>query len=661
MPAATPTTPNGWLSKFEIGIRASMDREESKKVSDRMRDVRAREAREGKPRISGRPYGYSCAGLHASDCEVAGCRHDGTMSLVPAELEVIEEVVERVLLGESPWRIANDFNDRGIPSARGGEWRTGTLTRLLTNPRYVLREHKGVVVAEGQWERAIDRSTWDRLREALKKRPTAGPKRFGARTYPLVGFLFCSKCGGKLRSLRKHNGRRAYYCREGAGLGGCGGISTIAEPVEDEVRHYVIGKHDGVLAVVVFEEPVLGDARPDTIGVLADGQPAGPVESHERPVHVAVAQRKGCDRLRRDLEATVLGELRRPKPTSEGGEHATGLNLGELLVITNEDELRSDTGRGDQETVKVTRPDHSRFIEQDHVPIRERPALAEVFEERRDRLRRDTRSGLQAGRGPTSERDANRPETCADPRLPRCVEGERLTRAGMTDQHRHRVLGRRDRANRLGPLAADRRPGRDRGVDDLARNGRGRGACRSPGKGVGLEREHLGCGPPPRRDLDCVGTGQELVRPRTDLLVREPLRRCLGHGLEDTKPIEGRVPFGQMPADGHVAGWDGLQPPSLHRLRSNPIAFACSRHADRSTSSDTGSGFAGRVSNVAIWAPCAVRTPCSIIAASIATRRRLNLLRIGFGMPTTSPIPGLPDGSKATLSRWATSWRRTDW
>ena len=236
-------TPNGWLSEFEIGIRASMDREESKKLSDRMRDVRAREAKDGKPRVSGRPYGYSCSGLRPASCEVVGCPHDGTMSLIPAELEVINELVERVLLGESLWRIANDLNARGITSARGGEWRTTQLTRLLTNPRYVgLREHNGVIVADGTWERAIDRSTWDRVQEALKDRPTAGQRRYGARTYPLVGFLFCSKCGGKLRSLQKQNGRRAYSCRKGAGLGGCGGISTIAEPVEAEVRQYVIGK-----------------------------------------------------------------------------------------------------------------------------------------------------------------------------------------------------------------------------------------------------------------------------------------------------------------------------------------------------------------------------------------------------------------------------------
>jgi DNA invertase Pin-like site-specific DNA recombinase len=236
-------TPNGWLSEFEIGIRASMDREESKKLSDRMRDVRAREARDGKPRISGRPYGYSCSGKRPETCGVAGCRHDGTMSLIPSEVAVIREVAERVLLGESLWRIANDLNERDVPTALGNAWRTNVLTRIVTNPRYAgLRAHNGLVVADGSWEPVFDRATWERLCMALKARPMAGNRRYGARTYPLVGFLFCSKCGGKLRSLQKQGGKRAYSCRKGAGLGGCGSLVTLAQPIEDEVRQYVIGK-----------------------------------------------------------------------------------------------------------------------------------------------------------------------------------------------------------------------------------------------------------------------------------------------------------------------------------------------------------------------------------------------------------------------------------
>ncbi len=236
-------TPSGWLSEFEIGIRASMDREESKKLSDRMRDVRAREAREGKPRISGRPFGYSCSGRRADECEVRGCKHDGTMSLIPAEVEVIREAAERVLLGESLWRIVKDFDARGVPTTLDRGWRTNVLTRILTNPRYAgLRAHNGEVVADGAWEPVFDRDTWERLSAALGARPTAGRRNYGARTYPLVGFLACGRCGGKLRSARKQNGKRAYSCRKGPGLGGCGSLVILADPVEDEVRQYVVGK-----------------------------------------------------------------------------------------------------------------------------------------------------------------------------------------------------------------------------------------------------------------------------------------------------------------------------------------------------------------------------------------------------------------------------------
>lgn len=107
-----------------------------------------------------------------------------------------------------------------------------------------LRADNGVVV--GRWVlgsavRPVDltsnawRSRWSRGRP----RATVATE---LRTYPLVGFLFCSKCGGKLRSSQKQNGKRAYSRRRGAGLGGRGSLVTLPQPVEDEIRRYVIGK-----------------------------------------------------------------------------------------------------------------------------------------------------------------------------------------------------------------------------------------------------------------------------------------------------------------------------------------------------------------------------------------------------------------------------------
>lgn len=59
-PDGAVATPDGWVSEFEIGIRSAMDREESRNPSDRMLALRAREAREGIPRIAGRrAYGWN--------------------------------------------------------------------------------------------------------------------------------------------------------------------------------------------------------------------------------------------------------------------------------------------------------------------------------------------------------------------------------------------------------------------------------------------------------------------------------------------------------------------------------------------------------------------------------------------------------------------------
>jgi site-specific DNA recombinase len=188
-PDRAVATIDGWVSEFEIGIRSAVDREESKKTSDRMLAVRAREAKEGVPRLGGRrPYGFTAdMSEHVAD-----------------EVARIEEAADRVLAGESVWSICTAWNKSGVPTVTGRLWTVQTLTSILTAPRLAgLRVHRGEVVGKGQWKRMIDEDRHDVLVAALAAKRTWSMR---GRTYPLTGFLVCGRCGGKMRSLTREGG-----------------------------------------------------------------------------------------------------------------------------------------------------------------------------------------------------------------------------------------------------------------------------------------------------------------------------------------------------------------------------------------------------------------------------------------------------------------------
>ncbi len=223
-PDRTVATADGWVSEFEIGIRSAMDREESKKTSDRMLAVRAREAREGVPRIAGRrPYGFSMDMTeHVAD-----------------EVVRIHEAADRVLARESVWSICTAWNEKRVPTVTGRPWTVQTLSSILTSGRMAgLREHKGIVVAKGRWEPIITEAKRADLVAALapkRSRPRRG------RTYPLTGLMRCGICDAPLRSLAREGGRRSYACRKGPGLDGCGGIRIQAIGIEHYVRDLICG------------------------------------------------------------------------------------------------------------------------------------------------------------------------------------------------------------------------------------------------------------------------------------------------------------------------------------------------------------------------------------------------------------------------------------
>lgn len=216
-------TPMGYVSEFEIGIRATTDREESKKTAMRVADSHARRARDGKALHGGpRPFGYEEDRIH----------------LRPAEAVEIRNGIERLLAGESLHGIAGDWNARGVPTVGGGAWVPSVVRQTLLRPRnWGVREHHGVAVAQGEWEAIVDTEIGERLRAHLSNGARLVSGGVTARKFLLPGFLLCGKCGAKMinQPADAHH-QRSYRCSSTPGRG-CGGTRIVAEPLEG----YVLG------------------------------------------------------------------------------------------------------------------------------------------------------------------------------------------------------------------------------------------------------------------------------------------------------------------------------------------------------------------------------------------------------------------------------------
>lgn len=295
------STPTGLLVARILGATS---RHESEHKSDRIRRKALQMAQAGQPTGGGRPYGFLADKV----------THD------PVEAEVIREVAGRVLAGESPYAIARDLNDRGIPTASGNRWHPNTLKRLICSPRIAgLRQHitrptgtnqpgGGVYRGEGDlypaiWKPIIPRRQWERVRVKADK---ADRRTRSGRTYLLTGFLFCWACGRHLVG-QPNAGHPSYQCAKAAG--GCGRVCIKAEPLEDHIEDRVrtalergdltrMAPPDGdalaaaTAALHAVEEDIAGLDEDHGAGLLS--------RAEWRPLRATLATRR--DALRRDQQ-----------------------------------------------------------------------------------------------------------------------------------------------------------------------------------------------------------------------------------------------------------------------------------------------------------------------------------------------------------------------
>jgi len=230
------TTANGRMTARVVGAVA---RHESEHKSERLKRKHLELANAGKVTGGSRPFGYE----------------KDQKTIRPLEANLIHEASRRLLQGESFRSICNDWNSRGIRSAKGGNWQASSLRFVLSSARISGRREMrrsmsgrrltiGKVITQAEWPAIISIDESDRLRSLL-----ANPDRrtrTHKRTHLLTGGIArCGLCGTHLYASndskpKRGSTKRSLRCLKAPGVHGCGRIYVHAEPVEELVTEAVL-------------------------------------------------------------------------------------------------------------------------------------------------------------------------------------------------------------------------------------------------------------------------------------------------------------------------------------------------------------------------------------------------------------------------------------
>jgi DNA invertase Pin-like site-specific DNA recombinase len=192
------------------GLQAFFAAEENRKRSERTIAGKARAVAENRPPGTPPPYGLTYS-------RGAGWGID------PDEAAIVREVFARVARGEACQALDRDLHDRGVRSARGGEWAVSGAYKIITSSAY---RGAWVVSKARGWQldvpRIVDDETWYAAQDKLRHVGKLHLRR--TRTvYLLEGLGLCDLCRAQV-SVCSHGFTRAgvplrpptYVCRHRA-------------------------------------------------------------------------------------------------------------------------------------------------------------------------------------------------------------------------------------------------------------------------------------------------------------------------------------------------------------------------------------------------------------------------------------------------------------
>lgn len=113
----------------------------------------------------------------------------------PATAPIVVEAFERYANGETVSEICNDFNARGLRSAKGAAFNKNSFRNMFRNERYIgIYKYKDIKT-EGGIPAIISRELFEKVQEKIKRNAKAPAKSKAKVEYLLSQKLYCGHCG----------------------------------------------------------------------------------------------------------------------------------------------------------------------------------------------------------------------------------------------------------------------------------------------------------------------------------------------------------------------------------------------------------------------------------------------------------------------------------
>ena len=212
MEAIDTSTATGRMFIKIVGIFAEFEREN---LAERVSFGYEQKTREGNYTNVNGVYGYDY---------VVG---SGELLVNEQEAELVREIYNLYLQGNSMLKISKYLKDKQVPTKRGGVWSSSTISSILTNPLYIGKVRYGVMtrkktafaVDSDKHEKIISEDTFYRVQELAGKRKQYQTRKYPSENAYFLTFLKCSMCdhllGSTSYSSTSKKGKTInvnYYC-----------------------------------------------------------------------------------------------------------------------------------------------------------------------------------------------------------------------------------------------------------------------------------------------------------------------------------------------------------------------------------------------------------------------------------------------------------------